>query len=36
MKRRGKRRQFKAKRPRKISSIAPYSKNVCKQHITSK
>jgi hypothetical protein len=35
--RRGKERrnQFKAKRPRKIKTITPYSKNACKRHITS-
>jgi hypothetical protein len=27
---RGRRRWFKAKGPRKINSIAPYSKNACK------
>jgi hypothetical protein len=26
--------QFKAKGPRKISTMAPYSKNACKRHIT--
>jgi hypothetical protein len=34
-KRRGKGKGLKAKGPRKINTIAPYSKNACKQHITS-
>jgi hypothetical protein len=33
--RRGRRKWFKAKGPRKISTMAPYSKNACKRHITS-
>jgi hypothetical protein len=33
--RRGRRRWLKAKGPRKIKTTAPYSKNACKQHITS-
>jgi hypothetical protein len=32
---RGRGRQLKAKGPRKISTITLYSKNACKQHITS-
>jgi hypothetical protein len=33
--RRGRRRQFKTKGPRKINTIAPYSKNACQRCITS-
>jgi len=33
--RRGRRRWLKAKEPRKINTIVLYSKNACKQHITS-
>jgi hypothetical protein len=32
---RGRRRQLNAKGLRKINTITPYSKNACKQHITS-
>jgi hypothetical protein len=32
---RGRRRPLKAKGPRKVSTITPYSKNACRQHITS-
>jgi hypothetical protein len=31
----GRKRWLKAKGPRKISTIAPYSRNACKQYITS-
>jgi hypothetical protein len=31
----GRRRRLKAKGLRKINTIAPYSKNACKQHIRS-